>query len=329
MPLILLGILLMSIVSTSAIAANEPLVIGPAHVDAVGITHYPLQSCYQRRMNSDGTPAYTDLRIIEPRWGVDAAARFLYVLPVQPGTPQSMEGKWTVAYGDGIAAMKALDIANTYNLVVVEPDFNAVDFASKNPYQSGPAPWYGDSPIDPQVRQESYLINDVIPAVDRMYPHANHVRMLIGYSKSGWGAISLLLRHPEMFAGVAAFDAPLMITEISPPHYANENIVFGHDNAYFQKEYRLDNHVKRAAARINASRIWIGMNAASPLGPPTRPYVGDFPRQSADFTKVLDTSGIPNTVHWQHGPVSHSWSPTNIGGKEVYWEAEAIAFLMK
>ena len=37
-----------------------------------------------------------------------------------------------------------------------------------------------------------------------------HARLLLGFSKSGWGAFSLLLRYPERFGKAAAWDAPLM-----------------------------------------------------------------------------------------------------------------------
>ncbi|MDR3706982.1 MAG: alpha/beta hydrolase-fold protein [Capsulimonadaceae bacterium] len=317
----------MSIVSTVPGRTDELLRIGPAHVDETRIIHYQLQSCFQRRANADGTPAFTDLRIIEPSCGIDAATRFLYVLPVQPGTPLSMGSRWTMAYGDGIAAMRALDVANIYNVLVVEPGFNAVDFTSNDP-ASGPAPWYGDSPSNPQIRQESYIVRDIVPTVDAMYPSASRVRMLIGYSKSGWGAINLLLRHPDLFASAAAWDAPLMMREISPCHYANEDIVYGRDNAYFDRVYRLDAHIASASALKAARRIWIGINAAPPLQPSTRPYAGNFPQQGVDFTKVLDASNIPYTLHWPTRQVRHSWSPTTVDGKEIYWETGALEFLL-
>jgi hypothetical protein len=34
--------------------------------------------------------------------------------------------------------------------------------------------------------------------------------LLVGFSKSGWGAYSLLLRRPDHFGKAAAWDAPLM-----------------------------------------------------------------------------------------------------------------------
>ena len=301
--------------------------IGKPHFDDAGVAHYPVQSIYQRSRNADGSPAYTDLRVIEPDKGVGGTTRLLYVLPVQPGTPRSMAGQWATDYGDGIAAMRDLDVANRCDLVVVEPDFNAVE--APGLYETGPAPWYGDSPASAAIRQESYIVSAVVPAVDSLYPAARRERLLLGYSKSGWGAINLLLRHPDLFEAAAAWDAPLMMRSISPPHYADEDIVFGRDNDYFTREYRLDTHLSAAGALKGRNRIWLGINPATPIPPPGRRYAGDFPRQTEDFAAALDVAGIPYTLRRQSGPRKHSWGPTSVGGRDVYWEVDAIEFLAK
>ena len=51
----------------------------------------------------------------------------------------------------------------------------------------------------------------VIPFIDGVYPTRAEAdgRLLVGFSKSGWGAFTLLLRHPDVFGRAAAFDAPL------------------------------------------------------------------------------------------------------------------------
>jgi len=58
-----------------------------------------------------------------------------------------------------------------------------------------------------------YLIQVVLPFVEKEYlaqalPEA---RLLLGFSKSGWGAFSLLLRHPGVFGKAVAWDAPLTV----------------------------------------------------------------------------------------------------------------------
>ena len=53
----------------------------------------------------------------------------------------------------------------------------------------------------------------VVPFVEKSYPVPAKCdsRLLLGFSKSGWGAWSLLLRHPDVFGRAAAWDAPLMM----------------------------------------------------------------------------------------------------------------------
>jgi len=55
-----------------------------------------------------------------------------------------------------------------------------------------------------------------VPYVLKNYPvtedRSGH--LLLGFSKSGWGAVSLLVRHPDLFERAAAWDAPFMMREL-------------------------------------------------------------------------------------------------------------------
>ena len=115
-------------------------------------------------------------------------ARVLYVLPVEPDNGQQ--------WGDALAAVRQLDLHNTHRLICIKPTFSQ-------------SPWYADHPSDRHIRQESHFLKVVVPFVDATYSSTPHRRLLLGFSKSGWGAFSLLLRHPARFAKAAAFDAPL------------------------------------------------------------------------------------------------------------------------
>jgi hypothetical protein len=132
-----------------------------------------------------GSPA---VQLLLPDHGVTAATRFLYVLPVEAGDRSEC--------GDGLAEVAKLNVHNEHNLVCVRPTF-------------AQAPWYADHPVDPEIRQESHLLQVVLPVVDQAYGVEDPDRLLLGFSKSGWGAWSLLLRHPHLFHRAAAFDAPL------------------------------------------------------------------------------------------------------------------------
>jgi len=57
------------------------------------------------------------------------------------------------------------------------------------------------------------MVNAVVPFVEAKYPAAIREprgRVVVGFSKSGWGAFTLLLRHPDVFGRAASWDAPLM-----------------------------------------------------------------------------------------------------------------------
>ena len=114
----------------------------------------------------------------------------LYILPVEAHD----EKRW----GDARAEIAKLDLADRYGVICVFPTFSHL-------------PWFADHPSDPHIQQETYFLKVVLPFVERMYPVGTDrfSRALLGFSKSGWGAWTLLLRHPDMFERAAAWDAPM------------------------------------------------------------------------------------------------------------------------
>ena len=55
------------------------------------------------------------------------------------------------------------------------------------------------------------MLEAVIPAIEARYPalRAREERFLIGFSKSGWGALSLIMRHSDVFERAVAGTPPL------------------------------------------------------------------------------------------------------------------------
>lgn len=159
-----------------------------------------------------------------------APPSLLLVLPVEAGT----ENRW----GDPATEVRRIDIANRYKLIIAIPTFSEL-------------PWYADHPTDKRLRQESYLLDDVLPLMDRLYGTQSSAgaTMVVGFSKSGWGAWSLLLRHPNIFARAAAWDAPLM--QRKPDKYGMGPI-FG-DQANFNR-YLVSDLVKRQAALLRGQK---------------------------------------------------------------------------
>ncbi len=64
------------------------------------------------------------------------------------------------------------------------------------------APWAG------HFRMESYVTDELIPLIDAEFPTTD-VRSIFGHSMGGHGALTLALRHPDLFRSVSAF-APIV-----------------------------------------------------------------------------------------------------------------------
>ena len=209
--------------------------------------------------------------------------RALYVLPVEAGDGSR--------YGDGLAEIQKHDLHNKHRLVCVGPTFSHL-------------PWYADHPTDRRIRQESYLMKVVLPFVERTYPAeaGREGRLLLGFSKSGWGAFSLLLRHPGVFNRAAAWDAPLV--EDRPVRFGMGPI-FG-TQANFE-EYRITNLLRERAAELR--------------GKPPRLVLtgyGNFRQQHLDARRQMTALEIPHA--WRDGPQrKHDWHSG--------WVAEAVDLL--
>jgi hypothetical protein len=263
---------------------------GTADLQIAGVLDYSIASSYQLAGQS------TILRVLAPSAGVNSNTRFLYVLPVQAGLPTTPN--YNPAYGDAMAVAQQLRLNDVYNVVVVAPSFN----------QTGPDPWYADNPTNGAIRQESYIVNHIVPFVDGLYAQAQGQRLLLGYSKSGWGALNLIFQHPDTFAAAAVWDAPLMMDAIPSP-YPGANAVF-QTNQNFQDNYRLDTHLTAyASAFLSSNRLWIGINPSGQA----------FDPQTRSFEQLLTADGIEHTLSVSDQLLPHSWS----GG----WVPDAMAFL--
>lgn len=145
------------------------------------------------RLASEYQAGETTIRVLLPdRIEPSKRYRVLYVLPVVAGAERR--------FGDGLREVEKLDLHNAHGLICVAPEFTSL-------------PWYADHDGDPHMRDESHFLNVVLPFVDKTYPtlRAAEGRLLVGFSKSGWGAFSLLLRHPQAFGKAAGWDTGIRI----------------------------------------------------------------------------------------------------------------------
>ena len=219
--MIALGSLLAAMSVASLTRANEASV-SLAVKDKEGILVHTVLSEYQS--------AKTKIRVLMPR-PLEKGKRYrvLYVLPVEP-----TDG---VQWGDGLLEVKKADLHNKYGMICVQPTFSEM-------------PWYADHPTNAEIRQETYFLEVVVPFIDRTYPTLakQEGRFLVGFSKSGWGAFSLLLRHPMLFGKAVAWDAPLMMERPDKNLYGMADIFGTQEN--FEK-YRISTLLEKQATKLS------------------------------------------------------------------------------
>src|SRR5208283_4051000 len=172
----------------------------------------------------------------------------------------------------------------------------------------GYEPWYGDN-IPDAKQMESFIIDDLVPFGDTLAQGVIPQRYLIGFSKSGNGALFLILRHPGVFNAAAVWDSPTQLNDVSS--YAGMPMNFGTLSNF-------TSYIISALVSSNASafqqqiRLWIS---------------GDQANYTSDMNKLhneLTAASIPHT--WvQGGTRAHSWNSGWLEGAVT--DLDAIAAL--
>lgn len=244
------------------------MTVGTPTTDVNGVKSYPVTSIYQGSQQQI-------IRVLEPTAPVPGKPRrILYVLPVETGVTSLSS-----SYSDGLEELRLLDVPNRFNMTLIAPSFN---------YE----PWYGDNPLDPTHRMESFIINDLVPFGDTFAScTCSPQRLLIGFSKSGNGVLDLILRHPDVFSSAAAWDSPAQQSSLSafpglPLNFGNQTTY----NNYFIPTLVTNN----AQAFQTRNRLWIS---------------GDQAIYTADMTQLHQQLTTASVVHtWvQGGSRAHSW----------------------
>ena len=92
--------------------------------------------------------------------------------------------------------------ADTYNLIIVLPD-------------GGFTSWYFDSPVDTSLKYETYISQELVPAIDRRYrtiPNKNN-RAITGYSMGGHGAFYLAFKYQDIWGAAGSISGGLDIRQ--------------------------------------------------------------------------------------------------------------------
>ncbi|HKW34318.1 MAG TPA: hypothetical protein VJN92_14995, partial [Candidatus Acidoferrum sp.] len=269
---------------STAFAQNGPpaMSIGTPTVDANGVKYYPVRSAYQGFQQQI-------IRVLEPtNPQAGKPRRLLYVLPIDAGVDTLSS-----ALSDGLEQLRLLDVPDRFNMTLIAPSF-------------GYEPWYGDN-IPDAKQMESFVIDDLVPFGDTFAQGTIPQRYLIGFSKSGNGALFLIFRHPGIFNGVAAWDSPTQLNSIS--QYAGMPINFG-TQANFNSYIIPSLVTSNASAFQQQNRIWISGDQAL------------FYSHMNSLHNELTAASIPHT--WvQGGTRAHSWSSGWLDGAVTGLDATA------
>jgi S-formylglutathione hydrolase FrmB len=178
---------------------------------------------------------------------------------------------------EGVLEARKLGLHNKHGVICVAMDFSTM-------------PWYADHPDDPKRRYDSYLPDVIVPFIDKTYPTvaAPEGRVLVGFSKSGLGAVTLLLRHPEVFGRAGSWDGILIMD--------NRPEFFGPKEHYLANYY-VPNLVKKRAALLKKQPARLAIVGYG---------IRSFEKLTEDAHKLLDRHGIPH--YYENGTRrEHEW----------------------
>jgi Putative esterase len=215
-----------------------------------------------------------ELRVLTPtRPAPGVAHNFLYVLPVDIDDEEA-------GFGDGLTTLQSLNAQNTYNLTIIEPSFGTI-------------PWYANNPSVPGEQQETFMVSQLVPwvAANLATTHREQ-NWLIGFSKSGYGGLDLLLRHPHIFTLGAFWDFPANMSSYN--QYAGSAASYG-TATNFQLSYRL------TPAFINARK--------APFVAQDRIWIGGYDLFGTDvnaFNRLLNRDGVEHLMEVPT-PMAHRW----------------------
>ena len=268
-----------------ALSGFAQLVVTNLQTDTNGVQWYQASSPHNG-------PDPTTLRVLPPTNPTPGVPhRFIYVLPVDTGVQLQSE------FGDGLEELRTLGIANAYNATIVAPSFAAT-------------PWYGDSNSDPNRQYETFLTQDLVPWVRTNLSQSGHEEhWLLGFSKSGFGAVNLLFRNSSVFNFAAAWDFPAGQPDAS---------IWGMLDNYgtetnFQNNYRLTDDwiLAHKPPFVPANRLWLSQDFVTYAGTPTfHDEVMDFAaRLQAQQVQFLMGGGADRIHAWFSG-----WLPEAVAG---------------
>lgn len=235
-------------------------------------------------------PRRDALVYLPPQYFSETSRRFpvLYLLHGSPGVPLD----WF--RGGEAAAAGAASARAGQPVILVAPRMSRS--------------WLADSECvdSPRLHAETYLVRDVVPAVDRTLRTLSTAssRGVLGNSAGGFCALDVGLRHPELFSAIAALSPVIRPTY----DYGSLSDLFGQPAdlssvvAHHTPAWLLENH---PASR--SERIYLDVGDVDPLRPAVQRFaaldqqLGGRPSlrvREGGHTYQVWRPALVDAIHW-------------------------------
>ena len=199
-------------------------------------------------------------------------------------------------YSDWTTKTNIAQYASAYRLIIVTPEGN-----------DG---WYTDSSTVPTDKYETYILQELIPDVQRRYRtlEGRYARAIAGLSMGGYGAIKFGLKSPETFAFAASLSGAFGITRLSekevPASWQPSLRLFGP----LGSETRKANDLFEIIEKLSAAQIKSLPYFYFDCGTEDSPLIFPYNRQLA---QLMFDKKIPH--EYRQMPGGHSWG---------YWDRQ-------
>ncbi|MEO8572824.1 MAG: alpha/beta hydrolase family protein [Pyrinomonadaceae bacterium] len=193
-----------------------------------------------------------------------------------------------------------VDYAASFKMIIVTPE--------------GEDGWYTDNLTQENQQYESYIVKELIPAIDKKFrtlDRREH-RAIAGLSMGGFGAIKFGLKYPDMFVIVGSFSGAIgaaTITEKQFPGAISKtiNTIFGPFGGEVRKANDPFDIVRRATPEKIKAFPFLYLDCGTE----------DFLFQSnREFVSLLLEKKVPH--EFRQLPGAHTWK---------FWDKQVLEFL--
>lgn len=176
--------------------------------------------------------------------------------------------------------------------------------------------WYSDSAINQNDKYESYIIDELIPEIEKSFRAKKERggRVIAGLSMGGYGGLKFGIKHPDKFVLAGSFSGALRAAEFNGKDLGGWKVLADSITATFgelDSETRKENNIFKLVKDKSGEQIkqlpFIYLDCGTEDG---------LIKQNQDFANLLLENKIPH--EFRQLPGKHDWE---------YWNSQIREFL--